>query len=93
MDREHRGLRLAESAPIAFVTARVTELSLRGCFLATSASFEIRNRVLLKICDSGEYFEAEASVLQVQSSGGDGVRRNRATLSKGFAEVGSDRTG
>ena len=78
MDQEHRGLRFAfsasaeiapESSPTALVTARVTELSLRGCFLETSASFEMQLPVLLKIQHSGEYFEAEASVLYVKPSG------------------------
>ena len=78
MDQEHRGLRFAfsaraeiapESSPTAGVPARVTELSLRGCFLETSASFEMQLPVLLKIHHSGEYFEAEASVLYVKPSG------------------------
>jgi hypothetical protein len=78
MDQEHRGLRFTFSAgaeiapgnsPAAFVPARVTELSLRGCFLETSASFEMQRPVLLKIHGSGEYFEAEASVLYVKPSG------------------------
>jgi PilZ domain len=78
MDQERRGLRFAfnagaeiapESSPTAFVPAHVTELSLRGCFLETSASFEMQRPVLLKIYDSGEYFEAEASVLYVKTSG------------------------
>ena len=78
MDHEHRGLRFLfsasaeiapESSPIACVPARVTELSLRGCFLETSASFEVQLPVLLKIRHSGEYFEAEASVLYAQPSG------------------------
>jgi hypothetical protein len=78
MDQECRGLRFAfsagaeiapESSPTAFVPARVTELSLRGCFLETSASFEVQRPVLLKLYDSGEYFEGEASVLYVKPSG------------------------
>jgi len=78
MDQEHRGLRFPFSAgaeiaprssPPAFVPARATELSLRGCFLETSASFEMQRPVLVKIHYSGEYFEAEASVLYVQPSG------------------------
>ena len=78
MDQEHRGLRFAfsagaeiapESSPTAFVPGRVTELSLLGCFLETSASFEIHRPVLLKIFHSGEYFEAPASVLYVKPSG------------------------
>lgn len=78
MDRERRGLRFAfsanaeiapESSPTAVVPARVTALSLRGCFIETSASFEMQRPVLLKIYDSGEYFEAPASVLYVKPTG------------------------
>ncbi|MGC0775140.1 MAG: PilZ domain-containing protein [Candidatus Acidiferrum sp.] len=77
-DQELRGLRFAFSAtaeiaaassPTAFVPARVTELSLRGCFLETSASLEMQRSVVVKIHNSGEYFEAEASVLYVRPSG------------------------
>jgi hypothetical protein len=78
MDKERRGLRFAFScggeiaphnAPASFVPARVTELSLRGCFLETSASFEMRFPVLIKLYNSGEYFEAEATVLYIKPSG------------------------
>jgi hypothetical protein len=78
MGQEHRGLRFGfsasaeiapESARAAFIPARVTELSLRGCFLETSASFEMNRPVFLKIYNSGEYFEAAASVLYVMPSG------------------------
>ena len=78
MDQERRGLRFTfsasaeaapESAPTDLAPARVTELSLRGCFLETSASFEMQRHVLLKIYNSGEYFEASASVLYVKPSG------------------------
>lgn len=78
MDQEHRGLRFPfsasaeiapESSPTAIVPARVTELSLRGCFLETSAAFEMKRPVLVKIHNSGEYFEAAASVLYVKPSG------------------------
>lgn len=78
MDQERRGLRFGFTAsaelalvnlPTVFAPARVTELSLRGCFLETSASYEIQRPVLVKINYSGEYFEAEASVLYVRSSG------------------------
>jgi len=57
------------NAATVFVPARVTEISLRGCFLETSASFEMQLPVLLKIHHSGEYFEADASVLYVKPSG------------------------
>lgn len=78
MDQERRGLRFAfsasaeiapESSPTAFVSASVTELSLRGCFLETSASFEMQSPVLVKIYEAGEYFEAEASVLYLNPTG------------------------
>jgi PilZ domain len=78
MHEEHRGLRFAfiasaeiapEGSATAFVPARVTELSLRGCFLETSVSFELQQIVLLKIHYSEEDFEAEASVLYVKPSG------------------------
>jgi hypothetical protein len=78
MDEERRGLRFAFSAsaeiglanlPTVSASARVTELSLRGCFLETSASFEIQRPVLVKINYGGEYFEAEASVLYVRPAG------------------------
>ncbi len=78
MSHERRGLRFpvsvgaevaSESAPADFVPARVTELSLSGCFLETSTSFDIQCSVLLKISDSEEYFETKATVLYVRPSG------------------------
>lgn len=78
MHEERRGLRFAFNAgaeiaskgsSTAFVPARATELSLRGCFLETSVSFELQHIVLLKIHHSEEDFEAEASVLYVKPSG------------------------
>ncbi len=78
MDKEKRGLRFAfdasaeiavESTPAAFVPARVTEVSLQGCFLETAASFEMQRPVLVKIFDSGDFFEAKAAVLYVRPSG------------------------
>jgi hypothetical protein len=45
------------------------ELSLRGCFVETSASFELQHPVLLRIHHSEEHFEAEASVLYVKPTG------------------------
>jgi hypothetical protein len=78
MDQERRGLRFAFSAraeiapedwPTGFVPARVTELSLQGCFLETAASFEVQRAVLVKIYESDEYFETKAAVLYVKPSG------------------------
>jgi hypothetical protein len=78
VDQEHRGLRFAfnadaeiapEDSPAEFVPARVTELSLHGCFVETRASFELQRPVLLKVHQPGEDFEASASVLYIKSSG------------------------
>jgi hypothetical protein len=78
MDREPRGLRFAfnadavispENSPDTHTPARVTELSLRGCFLQTSASFEEQRIVLVKIFHLDEFFEAEAAVLYVKPRG------------------------
>lgn len=78
MEKERRGLRFAFSAsaeiapastPTAFVPARVTELSFRGCFLETSASSVLQRPVVVKIYNSGELFEAEATILYLKPSG------------------------
>ena len=78
MNRECRGLRFSfdanaeiapEASPRATLPGRVTELSLMGCFLETSASFELKNTVLLKIYEDRETFEAEAIVLYTRPSG------------------------
>jgi hypothetical protein len=78
VNKERRGLRFAfnagaeiapQNSPNNFAPARVTELSFRGCLLETSASFEVHLPVLLKIYNSGEYFEAEALVLYINPSG------------------------
>jgi len=76
--KESRGLRFSfaadaqvalESYPNNRVPARVTEISLRGCFIETSACFEEQRSVFLKIFNSGEYFEAEAKVLYHRPGG------------------------
>jgi len=78
MNRECRGLRFSfdanaeiapESSPRATLPGRVTELSLMGCFLETSASFELKNAVLLRIYEDRETFESEAIVLYTRPSG------------------------
>jgi len=58
-----------ETSPKTSLPARVTELSLQGCFLETSASFEEKHQVLLKIRDAAETFEAEAVVLYTRPTG------------------------
>jgi hypothetical protein len=78
MSREHRGLRFSfnadaeiapETSPKSMLPARVTELSLQGCFLETAASFEEQRHVYLKIREAGETFEAEAVVLYTRPTG------------------------
>lgn len=78
MNREHRGLRFSfnadaeiasENSPKAILPGRVTELSLLGCFVETTASFEEQRHVLLKIHEAGESFEAQAVVLYARPSG------------------------
>jgi hypothetical protein len=107
VDQEHRGLRFVftasaeiapESSPTVFAPARVTELSLRGCFLETSASFELQHPVLLKIHHAEEHFEAEASVLYVKPSGMGLVFREikpqfRAVLQKWVLTALDDQSG
>jgi hypothetical protein len=78
MNRECRGLRFSfdghadislESSPKAVIPGRVTEFSLQGCFVETTAAFEVNRRILIKIHDDGEYFESEAVVLYHRPSG------------------------
>jgi hypothetical protein len=75
---DQRGLRFAFNAsadiapkgsPRAFVPGRVTELSLQGCFVETSAKLDVHNLVLLKISGLDEPFEAEATVLYARATG------------------------
>jgi hypothetical protein len=81
------------------VKGRVVELSLRGCFLETPASFAKGQRILLRVFHSGEYFEAPASVLYTRTTGaglvfGEVKPSQRAALQKWIlaalqAEIGS----
>jgi len=78
MYSDQRGLRFVFNAsaeiapkgsPKAFVSGRVTELSLQGCFVETSAKLDAQSLVLLKISDLDEPFEAEATVLYARATG------------------------
>lgn len=56
------------------VDARVTELSLYGCYLNSLAALPSRTRVLVKIfAADGEYFEANATVIYSGSNVGMGL--------------------
>ena len=73
-----------EDSPNATVAARATELSLRGCYFKLGSPFPIETRVLVKIFHEGQYFEAKASVVNVQAASGMGVAfREMKPLSKG----------
>lgn len=77
MHEDTRGLRFPFSASAEVVAegsseripARVTELSLQGCFLEMSASLEEKQRVQVKIVYSGESFEALANIIYVRPAG------------------------
>jgi hypothetical protein len=77
MDNDQRGLRLKFSADAEVqvqdsttsLRGRVTELSLRGCFLEISGSFKDQERVRVKILCPSEYFESLADVIYVRPPG------------------------
>jgi hypothetical protein len=77
MHEDARGLRFPFSAGAEVVAegfpesiaARVTELSLRGCFLEMAAALEEKQRVQVKIVYAGEHFEAFANVIYVRPTG------------------------
>jgi len=82
VDQERRGLRVLftaaaeiapDSSPSATVAARVTEISLQGCYLDTPAPFAVGTPVLVKIFDAAEYFEAKATVISVKPAVGMGL--------------------
>ncbi|HXJ04787.1 MAG TPA: PilZ domain-containing protein [Candidatus Acidoferrum sp.] len=77
MHQDQRGLRFRFNAdaevrivdsPTSF-RGRVTEMSLRGCFLETPGSFTERQRLVVRIFNSAEYFESRADVIYVKPSG------------------------
>ena len=51
------------------LTGRVTELSFRGCFVELASKLTEKQRVLLKIHHSEEFFEAPAEVIYVRPNG------------------------
>jgi hypothetical protein len=56
------------------VGGNVTELSLYGCYLDSTAPLSPRTRVLVKIyASSGQYFEADATVIYAHSNLGIGL--------------------
>lgn len=78
MYQDQRGLRFPfdasaeiapKGSPKAIVPGRVTELSLQGCFVETSAKLAVQSLVLLKIAGLDEPFEAEAMVIYARATG------------------------
>jgi hypothetical protein len=77
MEREQRGLRFTFSADAEVrvgdspdrLPGRVSELSLRGCFLEISGSFAEHERLRVKMFNSGESIETMADVIYVRASG------------------------
>ena len=78
MDKVRRGFRCLfdataeiapENSPSATVVARITELSLNGCYIQILAPFAVETLILVKIFHADEYFEAKGTVLYVAASG------------------------
>jgi hypothetical protein len=75
--QDRRGLRFAfaaaaEVVPVnqpGTIAARVTELSLRGCFLELSANLKEHQRLHVKISHDNERFESLAQVMYVRPEG------------------------
>jgi hypothetical protein len=77
MTQERRGLRFPFSAGAEVfvegstlgIPARVTELSLRGCFLEMSTSLKEERPLRVKIFHGNEFFESVAEVIYVRPNG------------------------
>jgi hypothetical protein len=77
MSREPRGLRFPFSAGAEVilegsreaVPARVTELSLRGCFLEISLPLQEQQQLQVKILHQHEFFEGPAVVIYTRREG------------------------
>lgn len=72
----------------AKIIARVTELSLHGCYLDTSTPISAKTPVLVKIFGTREYFEADATVVYAHSLFGS---RARFPLKRCHPTQGEDR--
>jgi len=62
-----------ERAPNATVVARMTELSLQGCYVEYPAPFPVGTLLLVKIFYEQEYFEAKAKVIHTEPPAGMGL--------------------
>ena len=64
---------ILEKGASASSSARVTELSLYGCFVETPSPLEKGVQFLLKVYSEGKYFESQGAVLCSQEGQGMGV--------------------
>jgi hypothetical protein len=64
---------LIEENSGARIVARVTEISLNGCFLQTADPFPDGTSVVVKIFTEGRFFEAHATVANSQPKIGMGI--------------------
>jgi hypothetical protein len=64
---------VSEENADARVPARVTEISLNGCFLQMANPFPDRTPILVKIFVEGSFFEAHGTVVYSQPNTGVGV--------------------
>ena len=62
-----------ETGALRGVAARVTELSLYGCYVESSSPLPKGAHAMLKIYSEGSYFESQGTVLYSQPSLGMGV--------------------
>ena len=75
--QDRRGLRFPFNAdceiqlenPPRRLSARLTELSFRGCFLEMPIELQMKQRLRLKVYYENEFFEALADVLYTRANG------------------------
>jgi len=54
-------------------TARVTGLSLNGCFVSMDSPYPVGTSLAIKLFTEAEFFEAQASVIYIQPNQGMGL--------------------
>jgi len=55
------------------ITAKVSELSLNGCYIETEHPYPVGTALAVKVFTPTEFFEAQASVLYVEEKTGMGL--------------------
>ena len=80
----------------AFATAKVKELSLRGCWLDIKNPFPLNVPITVKISAAGEHFESKAKIIYLQPGVGAGVSflsvepQSRAVLRRWLDTAGKE---